>query len=52
MRYEKSSKYESKEFQSKIMDPNPIKLCEELLLNHNIPQNSVVYDLGSGQGGN
>lgn len=50
MRYEKSSKYESKEFQSKIMGPNPIKLCEELLLNHNIPQNSVVCDLGSGQG--
>lgn len=32
------------------MGPNPVKLEEELLLDHKIPQGSVVCDLGSGQG--
>ena len=36
--------------QSKIMGPNPLKLCEELLSNHEISQGSVVLDLGSGTG--
>lgn len=34
----------------KIMGPNPVKLEEELLLNHNIPEGGTVCDLGSGQG--
>ena len=35
---------------SKIMGPNPLKLCEELLAGANIPQGSTVCDLGSGTG--
>ena len=50
MKYIKSEKYNTPEFQSKIMGPNPVKLEEELLLDHKIPQGSVVCDLGSGQG--
>ena len=50
MKYELSKKYDTPELQSKIMGPNPIKLEEELLLGHEIPQDAVVCDLGSGQG--
>ena len=50
MKYIKSEKYNTPELQSKIMGPNPVKLEEELLLDHKIPQGSVVCDLGSGQG--
>ena len=50
MDYIRSKKYFTKELQSKIMGPNPIKLEEELLLNHKIPYGSRVCDLGSGQG--
>ena len=50
MKYVKSEKYNTPELQSKIMGPNPVKLEEELLLDHKIPQGSVVCDLGSGQG--
>lgn len=32
------------------MGPSPIKLEEELLRGHKIPENAVVCDLGSGQG--
>ena len=32
------------------MGPNPVKLGEELLLDHKIPEGAVVCDLGSGQG--
>ncbi len=32
------------------MGPNPIKLEEELLIGHKIPDSAVVCDLGSGQG--
>jgi cyclopropane fatty-acyl-phospholipid synthase-like methyltransferase len=32
------------------MGPNPLKLCEELLDNHDIEPGSVVLDLGSGTG--
>lgn len=31
------------------MGPSPIKLEEELLRGHKIPENAVVCDLGSGQ---
>ena len=34
----------------KSMGPNPIKLEEELLADHRIPQGATVMDLGSGQG--
>ena len=50
MKYKKSEKYNIQEFMSKIMGPNPIKLEEELLLDNKIKPNSVVCDLGSGQG--
>ena len=50
MKYIKSEKYNTPELQSKIMGPNPIKLEEELLSEHKIPNGAVVCDLGSGQG--
>lgn len=50
MEYVKSKKYDTPELQEKIMGPNPVKLEEELLLNHKIPAGAVVCDLGSGQG--
>ena len=50
MRYVKSEKYNTPALQAKIMGPNPIKLEEELLLDHQIPAHAVVCDLGSGQG--
>ncbi len=50
MEYIKSEKYNAPDLQKKIMGPNPIKLTEELLLDHKIPDNAVVCDLGSGQG--
>lgn len=50
MEYPKSSKYNTPKLVSKIMGPNPFKLQEEMLLKHNIPTESVVCDLGSGQG--
>lgn len=50
MKYIKSKKYNTPLLCEKIMGPNPIKLEEELLMNHNIPNGSIVCDLGSGQG--
>lgn len=50
MKYIKSEKYNTSELQEKIMGPNPVKLEEELLINHKIPEGAVVCDLGSGQG--
>ncbi|MGN0711131.1 MAG: SAM-dependent methyltransferase [Anaerovoracaceae bacterium] len=50
MKYILSKKYDTPEFMTKIMGPNPIKLEEELLADCNIPKNAVVCDLGSGQG--
>lgn len=50
MKYIKSEKYNTPELMKMIMGPNPIKLEEELLQEHKIPENSVVCDLGSGQG--
>ena len=50
MHYSKSEKYNSPELQAMIMGPNPVKLEEELLLDHRIPEGAVVCDLGSGQG--
>lgn len=50
MKYIKSEKYNTPELMKMIMGPNPIKLEEELLREHKIPENAVVCDLGSGQG--
>lgn len=50
MKYIRSQKYNIPELQAKIMGPNPVKLEEELLLLCKIPPNSIVCDLGSGQG--
>lgn len=50
MRYPLSEQYTSPAVQSRIMGPNPLKLQEELLQGHRIPQGAVVLDLGSGQG--
>ena len=50
MRYIRSEKYNTPELQAKIMGPNPVKLEEELLTGHKIPDGAVVCDLGSGQG--
>ena len=50
MQYNKSEKYDTPALMAKIMGPNPVKLLEELLLDHQIPRGSVVCDLGSGQG--
>lgn len=50
MKYIMSKKYSTPELLKKIMGPNPVKLEEELLNDHKIPQNAVVCDLGSGQG--
>lgn len=50
MKYPLSEKYNTSELMAKIMGPNPIKLEEELLTGHQIPAESVVCDLGSGQG--
>ena len=48
MEYKLSKKYD--ESLPKIMGPNPVKLEEELLQGHRIPDGAVVCDLGSGQG--
>ena len=37
MKYLKSQAYSTPELLTKIMGPNPVKLEEELLLNHQIP---------------
>lgn len=50
MNYIRSKKYDAPELQAKIMEPNPIKLAEELLEGNQIPKDAVVCDLGSGQG--
>ncbi len=50
MEYIKSEKYSLPKLKEKMMGPNPLKLMEEMLLNHKIPSGSLVCDLGSGQG--
>lgn len=42
MKYIKSGKYQTDEFMSKIMGPNPVKLTEELISDCKIPKGSVV----------
>ena len=50
MEYEKTLKYNIDLINEKIMGPNPLKLEEELMKNHQIKRGSLVMDLGSGQG--
>jgi cyclopropane fatty-acyl-phospholipid synthase-like methyltransferase len=50
MKYILNKKYDLPVIHEKIMGPNPLKLLEELLLDHDIPQGATVMDLGSGQG--
>jgi cyclopropane fatty-acyl-phospholipid synthase-like methyltransferase len=50
MNYVRSEKYNTPMINKKIMGPNPLKLQEELLTDHKIPQGAAVLDLGSGQG--
>ena len=50
MNYPLSEKYMTAELMEKIMGPNPLKLEEELLIDHHIPNGATVCDLGSGQG--
>ncbi|MBQ7541513.1 MAG: methyltransferase domain-containing protein [Clostridia bacterium] len=50
MDYPRSVKYDNAELMAKIMGPNPLKLLEELLTGHRIPDGATVCDLGSGQG--
>ena len=50
MKYPLSEKYSAPALMKKIMGPNPLKLEEELLTGHRIPEGSLVCDLGSGQG--
>ena len=42
MKYPRSQKYDTPELMSKIMGPNPVKLEEELLLDHKIPAGATV----------
>lgn len=50
MEYTLSKKYEEQRFMDMIMGPNPVKLCEELMLGHGFLENERIMDLGSGQG--
>ena len=50
MNYIKSGRYQTHDLMKRIMGPNPLKLEEELLIEHKIKDGAVVCDLGSGQG--
>ena len=50
MNYPRSEKYNTALFNEKMMGPNPLKLEEELLTDHQIPAGATVMDLGSGAG--
>lgn len=50
MEYKLSKKYEDQRFMDMIMGPNPVKLCEELMVGSGFPAGSRIMDLGSGQG--
>ncbi len=41
MKYPKSEKYMGNDYMKYIMGPNPLKLCEELLAEHRIPDQRV-----------
>ena len=48
--FPKASSFDTALVRSKIMGPNPLKLCEELLCDASIPCGARVCDLGSGTG--
>ena len=50
MNFPKANSFDSALVSSKIMGPNPLKLCEELLENATIPTGATICDLGSGTG--
>lgn len=50
MEFPKTNHFDINVIRSKIMGPNTCKLTEELMESANIPQGSVVLDLGSGSG--
>ena len=50
MLYPKAEKYSFDHIRDRIMGPNPIKLLEELLTDHAIPEGATVLDLGCGRG--
>ena len=49
-RFPKANSFDPDLVRSKIMGPNPLKLCEELLADADIPHGSRICDLGSGTG--
>jgi len=50
MKYIRSEKYSTRAINDLLMGPNPVKLTEELLLDHQIPNGATVMDLGCGRG--
>lgn len=50
MNFPKANSFAPSLVASKIMGPNPLKLCEELLDGVDVPRGSIVCDLGSGTG--
>lgn len=48
--FPKATSFDATLVRSKIMGPNPLKLCEELLRDAEIPRDARVCDLGSGTG--
>lgn len=48
--FPKASSFDTALVRSKIMGPNPLKLCEELLRDARIPRGARVCGLGSGTG--
>lgn len=50
MNFPKANNFPSSLVSAKIMGPNPLKLCEELLDGVCLPKGSLVCDLGSGTG--
>ena len=50
MNFPKADTFPQSIMRERSMGPNPLKLCEELLGYADIPEGSVVLDLGSGAG--
>ena len=48
--FPKANSFDTAIVRSKIMGPNPLKLCEELLCDADVAKGSRVCDLGSGTG--
>lgn len=50
MNFPKANSFPANLVREKIMGPNPLKICEELLSEVNLAPDAVVCDLGSGTG--